>query len=52
MQANDFRGPPVEDRSEIRRVGRARLEQDRAANLATCSKALGSDPDPMGRARA
>jgi len=37
MQANDFRGPPVEDRSEIRRVGRARLEQDRAANLATCS---------------
>jgi hypothetical protein len=23
MQANDFRGPPVEDRSEIHRAGRA-----------------------------
>jgi len=23
MQASDFRGPPVEDRSETRRVGRA-----------------------------
>jgi len=31
------RGPPVEDRSEIHRVGRARPEQDRAADCATCS---------------
>jgi len=28
MEANDFRGPPVEDRSEIRRVGRARPAQN------------------------
>jgi hypothetical protein len=28
MKANDFRGPPVEDRSEIHRVGRARPEQE------------------------
>jgi len=27
MQASDFRGPPVEDRSEIRCVGRATTEQ-------------------------
>jgi len=28
MEASDFRGPPAEDRSEIRRAGRARPEQD------------------------
>jgi len=28
MQASDFRGPPVEDRSETRRGGRACPEQD------------------------
>jgi len=28
MQASDFRGPPVEDRSETRRAGRATTERD------------------------
>ena len=36
MQAGDFRGPPVEDRSEIRRGGRFDVDpssdEDRVAN--------------------
>src|SRR6187397_1984261 len=40
MEASDFRGPPVEDRSETRRVGRAPRGTRATASSATCSSEL------------